>query len=85
MAAPSPAMTLRREIPAGASSANRLALDIGFPSGRITDIDGRRSITADTAVRLGRTFGNGAQFRSSKQHDIAVMKRKAVQANRARP
>ena len=39
-------------------SANRLALDIGVPSGRITDIlAGRRAITADTAVRLGRYFG----------------------------
>jgi antitoxin HigA-1 len=37
-----------------------LSLDIGVPSGRITDIlNGRRSITADTAVRLGRYFGNG--------------------------
>jgi addiction module HigA family antidote len=44
-------------------SANRLSLDIGVPSGRITDIlNGRRSITADTAVRLGRYFGNSAQF-----------------------
>jgi addiction module HigA family antidote len=43
-------------------SAKRLALDIGVLSGRITDIlNGRRSITADTAVRLGRYFGNSAQ------------------------
>jgi addiction module HigA family antidote len=40
-----------------------LALDLGVPSGRITDIlNGRRSITADTAVRLGRYFGNNAQW-----------------------
>jgi hypothetical protein len=46
--------------------ANRLALDIGVPSGRITDIlDGRRGITADTAVRLGRYFGNSAQSGST--------------------
>ena len=44
-------------------SANRLSLDIGVPSGRITDIlNFRRAITADTAVRLGRYFGNSAQF-----------------------
>jgi addiction module HigA family antidote len=42
-------------------SANRLSLDIGVPSNRITDIfNSRRSITADTAVRLGRYFGNSA-------------------------
>jgi addiction module HigA family antidote len=54
---------LKRELNAQALSANRLALDIGVPSGRITDIlNGRRSITADTAVRLGRYFGNSAQW-----------------------
>lgn len=58
-----PGRLLKRELTARALSANRLALDIGVPSGRITDIlNGRRSITADTAVRLGRYFGNSAQF-----------------------
>src|ERR1700756_1972636 len=58
-----PGRLLRRELEARALSANRLALDLGVPSGRITDIlNGRRAITADTAVRLGRYFGNSAQF-----------------------
>ena len=58
-----PGRLLRREIDARNLSANRLALDIGVPSGRITDIlNGRRSITADTAVRLGLYFGNRPQF-----------------------
>ena len=58
-----PGRLLKRELSARDLSANRLALDIGVPSGRITDIlNGRRSITADTAVRLGRYFGNSAQF-----------------------
>jgi len=59
-------------------SANRLAFDLGVPSGRITDIlNGRRSITADTAVRLGRYFGNSAQFwlDLQSQHDIALVER----------
>lgn len=56
-----PGRLLRRELQARALSANRLALDIGVPSGRITDIlNRRRSITADTAVRLGRYFGSVA-------------------------
>jgi len=43
--------------------ANRLALEIGVPSGRITDIaNGQRGITADTALRLGRWLGTSAQF-----------------------
>ena len=71
-----PGRLLRREIEARALSANRLALDLGVPSGRVTDIlNGRRSITADTAVRLGRYFGNGAQFwlDLQSQHDIAMV------------
>ncbi len=56
-----PGRLLKRELSGRELSANRLALDIGVPSGRITDIlNGRRSITADTAVRLGRYFGNSA-------------------------
>jgi addiction module HigA family antidote len=50
-----PGRLLKRELTARKLSANRLSLDIGVPSGRITDIlNARRSITADTAVRLGR-------------------------------
>ena len=60
-AAAHPGRLLKRELTARGLSANRLALDIGVPSGRITDIlNGRRSITADTAVRLGRYFGKVA-------------------------
>ena len=54
------------------------ALDLGVPSGRITDIlNARRSITADTAVRLGRYFGNRPQFwiDLQGQYDIAVVER----------
>ena len=58
-----PGRLLKRELEARNLSANRLALDLGVPSGRVTDIlNGRRSITADTALRLGRYFGNGANI-----------------------
>ncbi len=73
-----PGRLLKRELAARKLSANRLSLDIGVPSGRITDIlNGRRSITADTAVRLGRYFGTSAQFwlDLQSQYDIAVVKR----------
>jgi antitoxin HigA-1 len=73
-----PGRLLKRELDARSTSANRLALDLGVPSGRITDIlNGRRSISADTAVRLGRYFGNGAQFwlDLQGQYDIAVVER----------
>ncbi len=89
-AAAHPGRLLKREITARELSANRLALDIGVPSGRITDIlNGRRSISADTAVRLGRYFGNSAQFwlDLQSQHDIAVVEREhgAEIARRVRP
>ena len=88
--APHPGSLLRRELKARDLSANRLALDLGVPSGRITDIlNGRRSITADTAVRLGRYFGNRAQFWLDLQcqYDIAVIEREhgAEIARRVRP
>jgi addiction module HigA family antidote len=73
-----PGRLLKRELDARSISANRVALDLGVPSGRITDIlNGRRSISADTAVRLGRYFGNGAQFwlDLQGQYDIAVVER----------
>lgn len=73
-----PGRLLKRELAARNLSANRLALDIGVPSGRITDIlNGRRSISADTAVRLGRYFGNRPQFwlDLQAQYDIAVVER----------
>ena len=73
-----PGRLLKRELAARGLSANRLALDLGVPSGRITDIlNGRRSISADTAVRLGRYFGNGAQFwvDLQGQYEIAVVER----------
>jgi addiction module HigA family antidote len=73
-----PGRLLKRELTARALSANRLALAIGVPSGRITDIlNGRRSISADTAVRLGRYFGNRPQFWMDLQgqYDIAVVER----------
>jgi addiction module HigA family antidote len=44
-------------------SQNRLAIDIGVDARRINEIVlGKRSITADTALRLGRYFGMSAQF-----------------------
>jgi addiction module HigA family antidote len=73
-----PGRLLKHELAARGLSANRLALDVGVLSGRITDIlNGRRSITADAAVRLGRYFGNGVQFwlDLQSQHDIAVVEK----------
>jgi addiction module HigA family antidote len=44
-------------------SQNRLAIDIGVDARRINEIVlGKRSVTADTALRLARYFGNSPQF-----------------------
>jgi antitoxin HigA-1 len=85
-----PGRLLKRELTARKLSANRLSLDIGVPSGRVTDIlNGRRSITADTAVRLGRYFSNSAQFwlGLQSQYDIALVEREkgGEIAKRVRP
>ena len=85
-----PGRLLRRELRARRLSANRLAIELGVPSGRITDIlNERRSISADTALRLGRYFGNAAQFwlDLQSQYEIAVAQREHGDeiARRVRP
>jgi antitoxin HigA-1 len=51
-------------------SQNRLAIDIGVPPRRINEIVlGKRSITADTALRLGRYFQMSPQFWLGLQMD----------------
>lgn len=73
-----PGRLLRRELAARDLSANHLAVNLGVPSGLITDIlNGRRSISADTALRLGRYFSNYPQFwlELQGQFDIAMAER----------
>ncbi|TVR53000.1 MAG: addiction module antidote protein, HigA family [Spirochaetaceae bacterium] len=44
-------------------TAYRLSKDTGMPPTRVSQIlKGRRRITADTALRLSRYFGNSAEF-----------------------
>jgi antitoxin HigA-1 len=44
-------------------SCYEVARRTGIPASRLTEIiKGRRSITADTALRLGRFFGTGERF-----------------------
>jgi addiction module HigA family antidote len=58
-----PGRILKRELVARDLSANKLALALRVPSGRITSIlNGSRAITPETALRLGRYLGNNAQF-----------------------
>ena len=73
-----PGRTLASELEARGISAHALALKLRVPSNRITDIvRGQRSISAETALRLGRFFGIGAAFWVSRQsqYDLAVATR----------
>lgn len=54
-------------------SAYRLSKDIGIPQTRISQIlQKKRRITADTAVRLSRYFGNSAKFWLGLQDDFDI-------------
>src|SRR5688500_3244171 len=54
-------------------SAYRLSKDIGIPQTRISEIlKGNRRITADTALRLSRYFGNSAKFWLGLQNDFDI-------------
>lgn len=58
-------------------SQYRLAKDISVPPRRINEIVlGKRSITADTALRLGRYFGTTERFwlNLQTQYDLEVEK-----------
>ena len=58
-----PGRILKREMTARNLSGNKLALALRVPSGRITQIlNGKRGISAETALRLARYFNNSAQF-----------------------
>jgi antitoxin HigA-1 len=51
-------------------SQNRVGRDLGVSPRRINEIVlGKRSITADTALRLSRYFGNSAEFWMGLQMD----------------
>ena len=60
-------------------SINKLSRDLSVPPNRISEIvNGKRAITADTALRLQRYFGVEAQFWLNLQteYDLRMMKRK---------
>lgn len=73
-----PGEALRLEMDARGLSANRLALALRVPSGWITDIlGGKRAVTPETALRLGRYFGTGPELWLNLQtaYDLAVAER----------
>lgn len=54
-------------------SAYRLAKDLFIPQTRISEIiKGKRRISADTALRLSKYFGNSAKFWLGLQDDFDI-------------
>jgi len=69
-------------------SASELARQLDVPPNRITAIlKGQRSITGDTALRLGHYFGTSAQFWLNLQslYDLRIAEQKAGNAIRRLP
>lgn len=80
MIAVHPGRILKRELEARELSANALARALRVPPGRIIEIlNGDRGISAETALRLGRYFGNGGRFWLALQtrYDLAMAERDA--------
>src|SRR5438552_15621157 len=58
-----PGEALKEVLDGAGLAANAVALALRIPANRLTEIiNGKRSITADTAMRLGRFFGTSAQM-----------------------
>lgn len=73
-----PGTILKEELEARGLSGNALALALRINSGRVSEIlGGKRGVSADTALRLGRYFGNDPQFWLGLQtsYDLAVAKK----------
>ena len=59
-------------------TAYRLAKNLEIPQTRVSEIiHGRRRITADTALRLGKYFGTTAQFWLNLQNDYDLEEEQA--------
>lgn len=68
-----PGVTLREELEVRGMSAAALSRQLGVPSWRLRRIiHGQQAITPDTALRLGRCFGNEAEFWMSLQTQFAL-------------
>jgi addiction module HigA family antidote len=83
-----PGEHLAEELEALDMSAAELARKIGVPTNRVTQIlNGTRSITGDTALRLGHFFGTSAQFWLNLQslYELRLAQEKAGKSIEALP
>ena len=73
-----PGRTLAAEMKARDLTAKALALGLRVPANRLSDIvRGKRGISPETALRLGRYFGNGPALWLTLQvkYDVAIAER----------
>ena len=83
-----PGEHLAEELAALKLSAAELARKIKVPTNRITEIlNGQRSVTGDSALRLGHFFGTGAEFGLNLRslYELCLAERKAGKAIKALP
>jgi addiction module HigA family antidote len=83
-----PGEHLAEELEALDMSAAELARKLGVPTNRVTQIlNGTRSITGDTALRLGHFFGTSPQFWLNLQslYDLRLAQEKAGKSIQALP
>src|SRR5712675_406012 len=83
-----PGEHLAEELEALEMSAAELARKIAVPTNRVTQIlNGTRSITGDTALRLAHFFGTSPQFWLNLQtlYDVRIAEQKAGKAIRSLP
>jgi len=88
IAAIHPGEHLAEELKALNMSAAELARKLGVPTNRITQIlNGTRSVTGDTALRLGHFFGMSAQFWLNLQslYDLRSAQEKAGKSIKTLP
>jgi len=83
-----PGEHLAEELNELAISAAEFSRQIGVPTNRVTQIlNGRRSITGDTALRLAHFFGTSAEFWLNLQslYEIRLAQQKSGRAIKSLP
>src|SRR5258708_32474411 len=88
IAAIHPGEQLAEELEALGLSAAELARKMNVPTNRVTQIlNGTRSITSDTALRLAHFFGTSPQFWPNLQslYDLRLAQHKAGKSIKALP
>ena len=81
-----PGEQLAEELKEMRMSAAEFSRQIGVPTNRVTQIlNGRRSITGDTALRLAHFFGTSAEFWLNLQslYEIRLAEKKSGRAIKA--